>query len=244
MPPYYAGIAGAGACTARRCDLARGHRDRRRGADDHGPPPAAGCRVHRQARRPARRRAPRAHAALDDSRDAPAGHRPLHASPRSRPGAACGWCATRAFAPGPTRHAPTASPTRSTSRSRAASRAQIAAVQHDRADAVVTSGDFAAAVPLDRAARARARRRQPRATAARRRRTSWLFLNVRVPAVRRRSRPPRPQLRDRSPAHRRARGRRRPRGPVLPADPARAARLRAGLPVHPRRDAGRRLVGA
>ena len=57
-PPFFGGIVGAEACGRRRCELSAGHRDRRRRADDHDPPPAARFRVPPQARVAARLCAP------------------------------------------------------------------------------------------------------------------------------------------------------------------------------------------
>ena len=124
--------------------------------------------------------------------------------------------------------------------------AQVAAVQHGRADAVVAAGRLrrhrAAARP---GPRARARRRQPRAHGALADDQLALPQRARA-AVRRPAGPPGAQLRDRSPARGRARGRRRPRGPDLPGDPARAARLRADAARTPatrrRAAAGRRRI--
>ena len=217
-----------------------------RGADDHHPPPAPRRRVPAQARacrwptcspRERRRRCIRGHCR--------AGNRPVHDHRRSRRGARCGWCATRAFTRGRARRVPTAFPTRSPSRSRRRARG---------------AGRRRAARPLGRRRRRRALQRpelplaQARALALAD--ASRVHIGARaehelpVPqraraAVRRPAGPPGAQLRDRSPARGRARGRQRPREPVVPDDPARAARLRAHVPVHPRRRRrGRRLVGA
>ena len=116
VAPFYAGIVGADACSPRRCDLAQGHRDRRRGADDHHPPAPARPRVRCTSspylwptcsRRGRRRRS---------SAGAPRRERARTGSRRSHRHAARGWCATRAFARGRPRRVPTGSPTRSPSR--------------------------------------------------------------------------------------------------------------------------------
>ena len=86
-------------------------------ADDHDPPPAAGCRVRAQARAAAGLRAARPTRRRADPRRGRRRGRARTGSPRSRPSEACDWCATRAFARGRPRRAPTGSPTRSTSRS-------------------------------------------------------------------------------------------------------------------------------
>ena len=146
--PFYGGIAGAEACSPRRCDLSKGIET-----------DAAARTITIHLRRPDAEFLHKL--ALPLAYVLPRGRRrgscaavrrrgrARTGSPPSRPGAACGWCATRAFARGRPRRAPTASPTRSTSRSRADAAAQVAAVQHGRADAVVAAGAFGGQLPLD-----------------------------------------------------------------------------------------------
>ena len=230
----------------RRCDLVAGHRDRRRGADDHHPPPPARRRVPAQARHPAGLRAPRARAG---DADPPAARRRAPArtrSRRSRRGAACGWCATRASAPGRPRRAPTASPTRSTSRPsptrrgagrRRAARPRRRRRRRRRARAASCRSTQGRALALADA--------EPRHHGARADHDYALPQRPRA-AVRRPAGPPGAELRDRSPARGRARGGSGLAGLSCQLHPARAARLRARRARTPatrrRAAAGRRRI--
>ncbi len=219
-----------------------GHRDRRRRPDDHDPPPATRCRVPVQARAAVGLRAARAHTGEAAAEHSCPGNRPVHDH------------VLRAGARGP----PAAQPELSLVVERGAPR-RLSRRDHGRdLPGRGRAGRRGAARPLGRrrvrrrvqrpgASRAgprdRPRRRQPRALGALAADQLPLPQRARA-AVRRPAGPAGAQLRHRSPAHGRARGRPQPRGRVLPDDSAGPARLHAHLPVHPRPDAGPRLVGA
>ena len=241
---YYRGIVGAEACSPRRCDLSKGIET-----------DAAARTIIIHLRRPDpefmhKLAMPLAYvlpagapATLIRGRPPP-GTGPTR-SLRSRRDAACGWYAMRASAlvargapdgfpdaidvtisPGPggagRRRASTAARTRSSPP--AASAANCRSTRPARSRSPPPAACTTAPAPT----------------------TNWLFLNVHERAVRRPARPPGAELRDRPPPHGRARGRRRPRGPDLPGDPARAARLRPTCPYTARPDAapaaGRRRI--
>ena len=201
-----------------------GHRDRRRGTDDHHPPPPARRRVQHKlaiplayvlpARAPATlirgrpRRAPGPYriAAFAPARGVAAGAQPALSLVVGR--GASRRLPRRDHRRRPPRTPPRRWPPCST------------AAPTPSSSPALSSGQL----PVDQA-RALALTDASHVHTAPTPCTSYLFLNVRERAVRRPAGPPGAELRDRSPAHGRARGRQRPCGPVLPG------RSRPGCPA-------------
>ena len=233
VAPLYAGIVGADACSPRRCDLSNGIET-----------DAAARTITIHLRRP--------DAEFEHKLATPLAYVLPARAPatliRGRPPPGTGPYRIAAFAPArgarlvrnprfrswSTEARPDGFPDAITVTPSKDAAAQVAAVQHGRADAVVAAGLSTVQLPARPGARASSRRRQPPLHGAHAIHPLPLPQRARAP-LRRPAGAPGAELRDRSPAHGRARGRQRPCGPVLPGDPTRAARLRAHVSLHSRR---------